>query len=62
MPINREREYKFTFIAIGKTYTLADFIIEKKTCNCPGDYYDVLKGYSLNGEKINTSARIIIEK
>jgi hypothetical protein len=61
MPTNKKHEYKFTFAAIGKTYTLGDFIIKREICNCPGDYYDALRGYTLNGEKISGSARVIIK-
>ena len=60
-PISKRYEYKFTFIVPEETYTLTDFVVKNEICNCPGDYFEVVKGYSINGKKINAS-RIIIEK
>jgi hypothetical protein len=50
-------DHKIKIISTGQIFTLTDFEIEKKGCNkCfpsrpKGDFYNELKGYSVNGQK-----------
>ncbi|MBC7487188.1 MAG: hypothetical protein H7282_10600 [Cytophagaceae bacterium] len=49
------RDYQFQFSGLSQVYTLTDFQVGKKGCNCcfpfrpKNDYYDALEAYSING-------------
>ncbi len=55
--LNKEHDYKITMLSNGNTYTITDFETSKEKCNdCfpyhpASDYYDVLTGYTINGQK-----------
>lgn len=55
--LNFDLDYKIVLFGSGQAFTLTGFEIEKKGCNeCfpyrpESDYYKVLSGYEVNGQK-----------
>jgi hypothetical protein len=42
-------------------YKLTDFVTRKEESNCPGDNYNVLDSYSVNGQKQSASAVSLVK-
>lgn len=57
--LNRNHEYKISFLSNSIVYFLSDFEVREEECNCPSDKYNVLASYVLNGRKYNSSSIII---
>lgn len=65
--VDRNHDYKITFLSLGKVYTMTSFETEKVTCNnCfpyhpANDYYKKLVSYKVNGQ-LQYSSELTIEK
>lgn len=53
--------YKITMLSLGLSYTVSNFSVQKESCNCPADKYNVLKSYSVNGQMQFSSELTIIK-
>ncbi len=45
------KDWKVAIPSVQKEYYITDFIVEKENCSCGGNDYNVIKYFTINGER-----------